>query len=521
MQPLSDLLTGLLSDAFEACALERKFGQVVLSQRPDLCQFQCNGALAAARIAKKNPRDIANEVIAAVDNKETYFSEISVAGAGYINLSLADAFLAQHAQAIEADDRLLCPRVETPGRVIIDFGGPNIAKSMHVGHLRTSAIGDSLQRLFRFMGDVVVSDIHLGDWGTPMGMLICELRRRSPELIYFAAEYAGPYPENSPVSITDLEQMYPEIAARCASDPAEMQAALEATAQLQQGRPGYRALWQHFHDISTEALQEVFDRLGVSFDLWFGESSVHDRIPDMLQRLRASGSAVVSDGALVIPVAEEAEDIPPLLLAKSDGSYLYGTTDLATIEQRVTELQADRVLYVVDKRQSLHFEQLFRAARRTGSARDTRLEHIAFGTVNGPDGKPFKTRQGGVMKLIDLLGAATDEALKRMSEAGVAEGYALEERLDVANKVTLAALKFADLANYRTTNYVFDLEKFTRFEGRTGPYLLYAAVRIKSLLRKAAERGYFPGPFVAPAAADRDLILELSKFPDAVRAALR
>ena len=299
----------------------------------------------------------------------------------------------------------------------------------------------------------------------------------------------------------------------------EMQAALEATAQLQQGRPGYRALWQHFHDISTEALQEVFDRLGVSFDLWFGESSVHDRIPDMLQRLRASGSAVVSDGALVIPVAEEAEDIPPLLLAKSDGSYLYGTTDLATIEQRVNELQADRVLYVVDKRQSLHFEQLFRAARRTGSARHTRLEHIAFGTVNGPDGKPFKTRQGGVMKLSDLLGAAADEALKRMSEAGVAEGYALEERLDVANKVTLAALKFADLANYRTTNYVFDLEKFTRFEGRTGPYLLYAAVRIKSLLRKAAERGYFPGPFVAPTAADRDLILELSKFPDAVRAA--
>jgi arginyl-tRNA synthetase len=519
MQPLSDLLTGLLSDAFEACGLERKFGQVVLSQRPDLCQFQCNGALAAARIARQNPRDVANEVIAAVDNKETYFSEISMAGAGYINLSLADAFLAQHAQAIEADDRLLCPRVETPARVVIDFGGPNIAKSMHVGHLRTSAIGDSLQRLFRFMGDVVVSDIHLGDWGTPMGMLICELRRRSPELIYFDGDYAGPYPENSPVSITDLEQMYPEVAARCASDPDEMQAALEATAQLQQGRPGYRALWQHFHDISTEALQEVFDRLGVSFDLWFGESSVHDRIPDMLQRLRTSGRAVLSDGALVIPVAEEAEDIPPLLLVKSDGSYLYGTTDLATIEQRVDELQAGRVLYVVDKRQSLHFEQLFRTARRTGSARHTKLEHIAFGTVNGPDGKPFKTRQGGVMQLRDLLGAATDEALKRMSEAGVAEGYALEERLDVANKVTLAALKFADLANYRTTNYVFDLEKFTRFEGRTGPYLLYAAVRIKSLLRKAAERGYLPGPFVAPTAADRDLILQLSKFPDAVRAA--
>ncbi len=390
---------------------------------------------------------------------------------------------------------------------------------MHVGHLRSSVIGASLQRIFHFVGDSVVSDIHLGDWGTPMGMLICELRRRSPALVYFDAAYTGPYPRVSPVSIGDLEQMYPEAAARCAADPQEMQAALEATTELQGGRPGYRALWQHFHDVSVSAIQEICDRLGVHFDLWYGESTVHNRIPALLQRLQAAGSAVLSDGALVVPVADEGESMPPLLLAKSDGSYLYGTTDLATIEERVEDLRADRVLYVVDKRQSLHFEQLFRAARRTGIAQAVALEHVAFGTVNGPDGKPFKTRQGGVMRLNDLLDMAIDEAGKRMNEAGVAEGYAPDEQQAVAEKVAVAALKFADLANYRMSNYIFDLDKFTRFEGRTGPYLLYAAVRIKSLLRKAAAQGYSVGPFVAPTGADRDLILELAKFPSAVQAA--
>lgn len=519
MQPLSDLLTGLLSDSFARCGLDAKYGQVVLSQRPELCQFQCNGALAAARTAQQNPRTVAEAVIAAIAQRDTYFGGAEVAGPGYINLTLADEFLAQFAAAIAADARLLCLPTAVPARVVIDFGGLNIAKSMHVGHLRSSVIGESLQRIFRFVGDAVVSDIHLGDWGTPMGMLICELRRRSPALVYFDAAYRGPYPGVSPVSMTDLEQMYPEAAARCVADPQEMQAALEATTELQGGRPGYRALWQHFHDVSVDTMQEVLNRLGVHFDLWYGESDVHGRIPALLQRLQAAGSAVLSDGALVVPVAEEGESMPPLLLAKSDGSYLYATTDLATIEERVEELGAERVLYVVDKRQSLHFEQLFRAARRTGIAQDAALEHVAFGTVNGPDGKPFKTRQGGVMRLTDLVDMAIDAARKRMNEAGVAQDYGPAEQQAVAEKVAVAALKFADLANYRTSNYIFDLDKFTRFEGRTGPYLLYAAVRIKSLLRKAAERGYSSGPFVAPMGADRDLILELAKFPSAVQAA--
>ena len=519
MQPLSDLLTGLLSDAFSRCGLDPTYGQVVISQRPDLCQFQCNGALAAARVVQQNPRAVAQAVVAAILQRDAYFANVEIAGPGYINLTLADGFLAEYAAAIAADERLLCPRAATPAHVVIDFGGLNIAKSMHVGHLRSSVIGDSLQRLFRFVGDSVVSDTHLGDWGTPMGMLICELRRRSPALVYFDAAYTGPYPGASPVTITDLEQMYPEATARCAADPREMQAALEATTELQGGRAGYRALWQHFHDVSVGAMQALLDRLGVHFDLWYGESDVHERIPALLDRLQAAGSAVLSNGALVVPVAEAGESMPPLLLAKSDGSYLYGTTDLATIEERVEDLRAERVLYVVDKRQSLHFEQLFRAACRTGIAQGAVLEHVAFGTVNGPDGKPFKTRQGGVMRLSDLVDMAIDEARNRMNEAGVAADYVRVEQEAVAEKVAVAALKFADLANYRTSNYVFDLDKFTRFEGRTGPYLLYAAVRIKSLLRKAAERGYFSGPFVAPTGADRDLILELAKFPSAVQAA--
>lgn len=519
MQPLSDLLTGLLSDAFARCGLDPKYGQVVPSQRPDLCQFQCNGALAAARTVQQNPRAVAQTVIAAIAERDAYFALVEVAGPGYINLNVADAFLARYAQAIAADARLLCPHVSLPARVVIDYGGPNIAKAMHVGHLRPSVIGDSLQRLFRFMGDVAISDVHLGDWGTPMGMLICELHLRQPQLVYFDAGYSGPYPEAPPITNSDLEQMYPAAAARCAGDPAAMQAALQATAELHQGRPGYRALWQHFYDVSTAALLQDFALLGVSFDLWFGESRYHERIPAMLQRLVAAGDAVLSDGALVVPVAEATENMPPLMLVKSDGSYLYDTTDLATIEERAEDLQAHTVLYVVDKRQSLHFEQLFRAARRTGIARQVQLEHIAFGTVNGADGKPYKTRQGGVLRLRDLVTLATEEALKRMGEAGIAADYTGEERQAVADKVALAALKFADLANYRTTNYVFDLDKFTRFEGRTGPYLLYAAVRIKSLLRKAANRNSYPGPVVPPSGGDRDLILQLSKFPDAVRSA--
>ena len=517
MQALKEFLTEILSNAFESCGMDRKFGEVVASQRPDLSHFQCNGALAAARIHKRKGRDIAQNVIDATKERQV-FLKISNDGPGFINLTLADDFLANHAQELALDERMLCQPVANPKRVVIDFGGPNIAKPMHVGHLRSAVIGDSLQRIFRFMGDHVISDIHLGDWGTQVGMLIREVKRRQPDLIYFDELYTGPYLEIPPVNITELEEMYPDASARCERDEREMQAALQATVELQQGRPGYRALWQHFRDISIEALKEDFEKLGVTFDLWFGESRYNDRIPEMIKRLKQGGFTRVSEGALVMVVLREAaeKEVPPLVLVKSDGGFLYTTTDLAAIEERVNDFQATQTLYVVDKRQELHFEQIFLAARLTGIARNMQLEHIAFGTVNGPDGKPFKTRQGGVMKLQNLISMATNEAMKRMAEIGIAEGYEKEEQLVIANKVGIATLKFSDLINYRTSDYTFDLERFTRFEGRTGPYLLYAAVRIKSILRKAEQMGFYPGAILPPIGPDRELILELSKFSEAV-----
>lgn len=520
MSSIKNLLTALFSDAFAACGVDRKFGEVVLSQRPDLSQFQCNGALPAARALGQNPRELAEKVLANLNNEEL-FADLSLAGPGFINITLQDQYLADYLQSMQADARMLCSSKRTPNTVIIDFGGPNVAKAMHVGHLRSSIIGDSLQRLFRFVGDTVTSDIHLGDWGTQMGMLICELKRRQPELVYFDKAYPGPYPETAPVTIADLEEMYPIASSRCKADEQELQAALQATVELQQGRPGYRALWQHFCAISIAALQRDFAALGINFDCWFGESRYHDRIPAMLEKLKAASQLQLSEGAWIIEVAQasDSKPMPPLILVKSDGGYLYATTDLATIEERVVDFQADTILYVVDKRQSLHFEQVFRAAKLTGIADNTDMEHLAFGTVNGSDGKPFKTRQGGVMKLQDLITMATEQAKERMSEAGVAQDYTAEERSAIANQVGIAALKFADLINFRLNDYVFNLEKFTRFDGKTGPYLLYAAVRIKSILQKAAERSILPGTIIAPLNAERELVLELSKFPDAVQEA--
>ncbi len=518
MSSLKELLTTSFADAFETCGLDRKFGEVVISHRPELGQFQCNGALTAARVEKKNPRAIAQSVINALDHREV-FAEVSLAGPGFINIVLSDEFLAAQVQQIVGEERLGCLPVSSPQHIVIDFGGPNVAKPMHVGHLRSAIIGDSLQRLCRFVGHQVTSDIHLGDWGTPMGMLIVELKRRQPDLPYFEPAYTGPYPEEPPVTISDLQEMYPDAAARCQQDENEMETALKATVELQQGRPGYRALWRHFVDVSLKELKEDYNSLGVSFDLWLGESDYHDWISQLIKRLQEGGHVQMSESALVIPLAQTASqpEMPPLILVKSDGGFLYTTTDLATMVQRVEELLAEQILYVVDARQSWHFKQLFQAAYQTGLAPAVKLEHIAFGTVNGPDGKPFKTRAGGAMRLKNLLAMVTTEALKRMAETGVAEGFTPEERLNVAKKVGLAALKFADLMNHRTSDYVFNPEKFTKFEGRTGPYLLYTAVRIKSILRNATEKALISGPILSPTALERDLMLALCQLPEAIQ----
>jgi arginyl-tRNA synthetase len=516
---ITDALGRLFGASFARCGLEARFGQVVASQRPELGQFQCNGALPAARLVKKNPRELALAVLEALGQREI-FRELSVAGAGFINITVTGEYLAGFLRELAEDERLGCRLPGPPRSVVVDFGGPNVAKAMHVGHLRSSIIGDCLQRVFRFLGDRVTSDVHLGDWGTQMGMLLCELRRRQPELLYFDPSYEGPYSEEPPVTVGDLEEMYPAAAARAKADPGEAEAARQATLELQRGRPGYRALWQKFVEVSVRELRKDFDQLGVRFDLWLGESHSHDRIPALLARLTREGHAVESEGALVVPLPPEPgePEAPPLLLRKSDGAAMYGTTDLATLLERV-EHGADLLLYVVDQRQSLHFQQVFRAARRTSVSGGAELEHIAFGTVNGPDGKPFKTRAGGVMKLQDLISLAVAEVEKRMAEAGVAQAYPEAERSEIAKKVGVAAVKFADLSNHRLSNYVFDVEKFTRFEGKTGPYLLYAAVRIQSILRNVEQRGYVAGPLLAPTEPEEELMLLLAQLPDALRTA--
>ncbi len=528
MTSLTVLLTGIVSDAFAAAGLPAGLGQVTPSNRPDLGQFQCNGALAGAKIANKPPRALAEDVAARL--RETpMFAAVTLAGPGFINLTLSDAFLGGHVNAMAADARLGVPPQADPATVVLDFGGPNIAKPMHVGHLRATIIGDSLQRLCRFAGDRAVSDVHLGDWGLPMGMLISELARRRPDLPYFDPDHSGPYPDAPPVTMDDLERLYPEAAAACRDDPARLEAARRATAELQAGRPGYRALWQHFFDVSVAGMRRDFASLGVTFDLWHGEAAVNDIIPPMIRDLKARGLAEESEGAQVVRVArdDDRHEVPPLILLKSDGAVMYGTTDLATIVDRVRQFDPDCILYVVDQRQHLHFEQVFRAATMAGLAGRATLEHIGFGTVNGPDGKPFKTRAGGVMRLGDLIAMATEQAEARLDEAGLAAGYPADERAAIARMVGIAAVKFADLANHRMSNYVFDLDRFTRFEGRTGPYIQYAAVRIKSLLRKAADQGAGPGaeygagpePILPPTDIERDLILDLSRLPDAVAGA--
>ena len=514
MTSLTMDLSRMAGEAFAAEGLDSAFGMVQVSDRPDLAQFQCNGALTAAKAAKANPRAIA-EKIAARLKSDPRFAKVNIAGPGFINLDLTDAALNARMAAPEEAAK---PNGQT---VLIDFGGPNVAKPMHVGHLRSSVIGDCLQLLFRANGWHVVSDIHLGDWGLQMGQLISEIEIRGTAPIYFDAAFKGPYPEQSPVTMEDLEELYPAASAACKADPARLDLARRATVELQDGRPGYRALWRHFVKVSEVGLEREFSSLGVSFDLWKGESSVHDLIAPMLEDLKARGLAEMNDGALVIPVAREDDKkpMPPLLLVKSDGGVLYGTTDMATVVERTHEQNPDLVLYVVDHRQHGHFEQVFRAAEKARLNGKAHLEHVGYGTMNGADGKPFKTRAGGVMKLYDLIAMAVVEAKSRLAEQGLGGDYSDDEREAIARQIAIATIKFADLSNHRTTDYIFDLERFSKFEGKTGPYLQYAAVRIQSILRKALGEGHVPGTPAIHSPEERDLVLQLLSLGDALRAA--
>lgn len=521
MTSLTQHLSAIVGQAFAELDLPAELGTTRLSDRPDLAPFQCNGAMAAAKLARKAPRDIAADVVARLSDHPDIL-EPGIAGPGFINLTPRPEFLARWMNGLADDDRLGLLRTGEDKTVIVDYGGPNVAKPMHVGHLRASIIGEAIKRLFKTAGYRAIGDVHLGDWGLPMGMLISELAERQPGLPYFDPE-ATEFPDTSPVTLSDLERLYPEAAAACEKDPARAERARVATAELQAGRAGYRALWQHFIDISIAAMRRDFAALGVDFELWKGESDVDGLMGPMCEDLREKGVAEQSEGAWIVRVAQDDDktEVPPVILLKSDGSANYATTDMATIVDRVGQYDPSAMLYVVDQRQALHFEQVFRAARRGDLVSgETGLEFIGFGTMNGPDGRPFKTRKGGVMRLSNLIDMAVERARERLKQEGLGQGYDEEEQDRIANQVGLAALKFADLQSYRLTNYVFDIDRFTAFEGKTGPYLLYAAVRIKSMLRKAEEQGLGEGAVQAPSATDAALAITLGEFPTAVANAL-
>ncbi len=521
---MSDLRTGLgeaLGAAFARLGLAASLGRVTASDRPDLADFQCNGALAAAKAAGRNPREIAGEVIALLAG-DPRLESAELAGPGFINLRVALAALSSRAAEIAADPRAGAPAVTAPRRVLVDYGGPNVAKEMHVGHLRSSIIGEAVKRLYRFSGDAVVGDAHFGDWGFQMGLLIVAVRDENPdigELADKAGEDAAL--ENllsARIGLDDLDRLYPLAAARAKAEPDYRDRARRATAELQEGRPGHRRLWRHFRDVTRTALERDFHALGVDFDVWKGESDVNDLLASMADDLRAKGLLERDEGAEIVRVARDSDkrSVPPLLVVSSEGSAMYGATDLATVLDRRGYFAPDQVLYVVDQRQADHFETVFRAAYLAGYAAEGTLEHVGFGTMNGPDGKPFKTRAGGVLRLRDLIEMTTERARERLHEAGLGAELPAEAFEDTALKVAVATLKFADLSNFRGTSYVFDLDRFSSFEGKTGPYLLYQAVRVKSLLRKAEGEGAEAGPIAVAEPAERELALTLDAFGHAL-----
>jgi arginyl-tRNA synthetase len=521
METLVQKLSQMTGAAFEQEGLPSAAGGVRVSDRPDLAQFQCNGAMGAAKAAGKPPRAVAEAVIVRLKDR-TEFSRVDIAGPGFINLDVTDEYLAGYLAAAAHDARLGVPAMAHGETAVLDYGGPNIAKPMHVGHLRAAIIGDSVRRIMSFAGYKTLGDVHMGDWGTHMGMIISEYMRTGR-----AAEVKALNLDDQKIVdglMQELSDMYPRVSAACKEDEARKAEALDATVRIQNKDGDYYALWQVIKEASVRGMRANYALLGVHFDLWKGEADVHDLIAPMVEKLKKAHFAVEDQGALIVPVKrnDDTKEVPPLMLYKRDGAVMYGTTDLATLVERRDLYGPAKVIYVVDQRQHLHFDQVFRAAKISGIiAQDVELTHAGFGTMNGQDGKPFKTRAGGVMKLEDLIQMGLEKARERLAEAELAQDADEAEREDVAHKVAIAAIKFADLQNQRLSDYIFDLDRLTRFEGKTGPYILYQAVRIKSLLRKAAEQGHKPADAFKFLPEDRALALLLTQLPDAIAAALK
>ena len=508
MEKILDIITQKMQQAFEAAGYDPAYGRVTVSNRPDLCEYQCNGALSAAKQYKCAPIQIAKAVVEQLNAQD--YSLVEAVMPGFINLKLSGSFLQGYLEQMRTAKKFGVAMSGAGKTIVVDYGGANVAKPLHIGHLRPAIIGESLKRLYRFLGWNTIGDVHLGDWGLQMGLIIAELSEREPELPYFDPDYTGDYPTEAPFTVTDLEEIYPTASAK-KSDPEFSHKAHQATLELQQGRRGYRALWQHIMNVSVADLRKNYDNLDVHFEKWLGESDADPYIPAMVEDLKARGIAVQSQGAWVIPVAEEGDkkEIPPCILVKSDGSSIYATTDLATLVQRTRDWHPDKVLYVTDKRQNLHFEQVFRAARKAGIVPpETELEHVGFGTMNGKDGKPFKTRDGGVLRLEALISDMTDFVRAKVVENKIVDDSEVEA---TTAKIAMAALKYGDLSNQPTKDYNFDMERFAAFEGNTGPYILYTIVRIKSILtRYGAWEGL---PIQVPANdCAKDLMLSVTKL---------
>ena len=522
MKEILELITDEMKKAFVKAGYDDKFALVSLSNRPDLCEYQCNGAMPAAKVYHKAPLEIARDVVKALEDSNV-FASVEAVKPGFINLKIQEAYLSDYVNAMRIDkERLGSEKTSSPKTIIIDYGGPNVAKPLHVGHLRSAVIGESIKRLLKFQGHKVIGDIHLGDWGTQMGLIITELHLRKPELVYFDPDYDGSYPKEAPFTIAELEEIYPTASKKSKEDESYHEKALQATAELQQGRRGYRALLNHILNVSVTDLKKNYERLNVSFELWKGESDAQPYIAPMVKDMLDKGLAYESEGAIVVDVKEDTDkkEIPPCMILKSDGAALYNTTDLATMVWRMEDYHPDKLIYVVDKRQELHFVQCFRAARKTGIVGpDTELDFVGFGTMNGKDGGPFKTRDGGVMRLSVLLDEIYNDMLTKISEN---KSLSKEEAEQAAKQVALAAVKYGDLSNQASKDYIFDVERFSAFEGNTGPYILYTMVRIKSILAKYKASGKSAAGFGIndPATeSEKSLMLVLSRFNQAARIA--
>lgn len=519
---LSNLVKEKVKKAYETCGFTEANTLVRLSDRPDISDYQSNGALSLAKQLKQNPRQIAQQIVDVLTG-DSFFKQVTVDGPGFINMVIADEALSEKAFSILNTPQLGYERETNPQKVVIDYGGPNVAKALHVGHLRPAVIGEAIKRIHIFAGDDVVGDVHLGDWGLPMGLLITEIQERQPNLPYFDDSFTGAYPKESPVTSKDLETLYPIASQKSKSDEVYLAKAKENTRLLQNGHRGYRALWQHFIDLSVAEIKKLYDPLDIHFDLWRGESHVHDRLQKMIERLTEQGVIIPDSGAQIIPLekSKTGNDLPPLIMVKSDGAVMYGATDLATIEERVEEFNPDSILYVVDARQGLHFEQVFAGAEKIGLTQKAKPEHLGFGTINGRDNKPFKTRDGGVMTLKMLIDIATNAALAKMNAGEMGRDLSETEKMEISSIVGVSALKFADLMNERMKNYIFDEDKLTSTEGKTGPYILYALVRMKSILEKMGEPAIVQenDKLVIQVPAERQLLLRLYQMPESLQTA--